>query len=149
MVASIYWRCLAEVTVAIGNIKCCSATDHIRMQSPDCWGTSRHLVQLQCTITDYTQISHKYLYFRKKKQLQLDQLSDEKSWFSKRINVRYQWPAQLHRQVGLTFLPLQAETDCHTISWCPLPALPSPQAMARDWTLRHRRPTWKPCIDFK
>lgn len=49
--------------------------------------------------------SKSHIFIFRKKNNSFNCIASEKSWFSKRINVRYQWPAQLHRQVGLTFLP--------------------------------------------
>lgn len=152
VVASIHWRSLAEFTIAVGNIKCCSATEHITAQSPYCRRlgcepafSPAAMLNPPTTFKSKSQIFR----FQKKKPSFNCIASEEKSWFSKRISVRYQWPAQLHRQMGLTPPPPEAESDYHTISWCSLPPLPSlicsVHAAFRPWqrtvqSLSRRRP---------
>lgn len=107
MVASIYWRSLVEVTIAVGNskiIKRCSEKTQYRAPVLQDLGPIQVFSPTLNPLNTLKSESQSFRFQKEKNSFNYI-VSDENSWFSERINVRYQCPAQLHRQVGLTFLP--------------------------------------------
>lgn len=130
VVAFIYWWSLAEFTIAVGNIKCCSATERITTQSPYCRRLGcEPAFSPAAVLNPPTTLKSKSQNFRfqkkKKKQLQLYHIRREKLIFQAN-KCQISVTCTITQTNGLDFPPPpEAETDYHTISWCSLPPLPS------------------------